>query len=136
MFIMAPTCMPILKIKVLLKSFKRKLKFYEISQSKWFRTRKDSSLGEYHLATIKECYGFREFPVLAIQSLTNLPSHRFQQYLLGSFKTELFFFWTYHLQLYPRNNAQSLFLKAEEAQVKIKATTTTESPPKTALKSN
>lgn len=111
LFTMALTCMPILKIRVLPNSFQRKPKFDEISQSKWFRTRKDSSCGAYHLATIKECYGLVEFPVLVIQSLTNLPSHWFQQYLLDSFKTELFFFWKDHLQLYPRNNAQSLFLK-------------------------
>lgn len=111
MFTMVLTCMPVLKIRLALKSFQRKPKCYETSQPKWFRSRKKSSLHECYLAAIKECYGLLEFPVLATEGLTNLPSHRFQQYLLDSFKTELFFFGKDHLQLYPRNNAQSLFLK-------------------------
>lgn len=111
MFTMAPNCMPIPKIRLLLKLFQRKSKLYEVSQSKWFRARKASLFHGCSLAAIKECLGLVEFPVLATQRLTNLPSHRFQQYLPDSFKTELFFFWKDHLQLYPRNNAQSLFLK-------------------------
>lgn len=78
MFTMALTCMPALKIRLSLKSFQRKPKCYETSESKWFRSRKKSSLHEYYLAAIKECSGLLECPVLATQGLTNLPSHRFQ----------------------------------------------------------
>lgn len=69
-FTMALTCMLILKIRVLLKSFQRKHQFYEISQSKRFRTIKDSSLSVCCLDTIKECYGLVEISVLASQNLT------------------------------------------------------------------
>lgn len=65
LFTMALTSMPILKIRLLLKSFQRKPKFCEVSSSKWFRTRKAPLLRACHLAAIKECYGLVECPVLA-----------------------------------------------------------------------
>ena len=129
-FTMALTCMLILKIRVLLKSFHRKPQFYEISQAKRFRTRKDSSLSVCCLDTIKECYGLVEFPVLASQNLTKPSITQVSVVLTRFFQNGVVLFLERSLTITSKKQClEFIFRRKRKCRSRLKHTTTMQAPP-------